>query len=190
MNLFFKSYRICLIFFLLISCVSSINHGIAQESKLHLTPWIQEINLPSQYSEIPNETFFRDHLGTLFIGKSNGLTIIKGKELYHFHMPGPVYVCEDGTDTLFFVSKNDMGFLIRGEDESFRTVSRTHLLPVSHRTFIPRGIQYKDGAVSVYTDIGVCRLSRSEIKFQISIFLIFLVPVFQPLLLWSIPILV
>ncbi len=168
MNLFFKSYRIYFIFFLLITCVSGINQGIAQESKLQLTPWIQEINLPSQYSEIPNETFFRDHLGTLFVGKSNGLSIIKGREVRHFHMPGPVYVCEDGSDTLFYVSKNDMGFLIRGEDESFRTVSRIHLLPVSLRTFIPGGIQYKDGAVSVYTDIGVCRLSRSEIKFQVS----------------------
>ena len=168
MNLFFKSYRIYFIFFLLITCETCINHGIAQESKLHLTPWIQEINLPSQYSEIPNETFFRDHRGTLFIGKSNGLSIIKGKEVSHFHMPGPVYVCEDGIDTLFYVSENDMGFLIRGEDESYRTVSRTHLLPVSQRTFIPRGIQTKDGAFLVYTDIGVCRLSRSEIKFQIS----------------------
>jgi adenylate cyclase len=166
MNLFFMSYRIYFIFFLFITCETCINHGIAQESKLHLTPWIQEINLPSQYSEIPNETFFRDHRGTLFIGKSNGLSIINGKEVSHFHMTGPVYVCEDGSDTLFYTSKNDIGFLIRDKDESFHTASRIHLLPVAHRTFTPGGIQYKDGTVVIYTNIGVCHLSRTEIKFH------------------------
>ena len=137
MNLFFKSYRVYLIFFLLITCESCINWALAQQSDLHLTPWIQEVNLPSQYSEIPNETFFRDRHGTLFIGKENGLIIINGPKISQFHMEGPVYVCGDDSDTLYYVSKNDLGFLVREEGGSFRTISRKHLIPASKRSFTP-----------------------------------------------------
>ncbi len=141
MNLFFKSYRLYLIFFLLIACETCFNRGFAQQSELHLTPWIQEINLPSQYSEIPNETFFRDLEGTLFIGKENGLNIISGPSISHFPMNEPVYVCGGDSDTLYYVSENDLGFLLREKGGSFRTISRKHLLPASSRSFTPSGIQ-------------------------------------------------
>jgi len=165
MNLFFKSYRVFLIFFLLITCESCINWGLAQQSDLHLTPWIQEINLPSQYSEIPNETFFRDSEGTLFIGKENGLIIISGPYISHFPMDGPIYICEDDSDTLYYVSKNDLGFLLREEGGSFRTISRKHLLPVSKRSFTPTGIQNRSGTILIYSNKGSIRFTKSEIKF-------------------------
>ncbi|MCD4710232.1 MAG: hypothetical protein K8R52_05250, partial [Bacteroidales bacterium] len=130
-----------------------------------MTPWIQEINLPSQYSEIPNETFFRDRRGTLFIGKNSGLSIINGRQISHFHMDGPVYVTGDDSDTLYYVSRNDLGFLIREEGPSFRTISRKHLLPASRRTFTPSGIQNRSETIFIYTDIGLFRFSRSEIEF-------------------------
>ena len=165
MNLFFKSYRVFLIFFLLITCESCINWGFAQQSDLHLTPWIQEINLPSQYSEIPNETFFRDTEGTLFIGKENGLIIINGADISHFPMDGPVYICEDDSDALYYVSKNDLGFLIREEGGAFQAISRKHLLPVSKRLFIPTSIQNRSGTIFICSDKGSIRFTKSEIKF-------------------------
>ena len=165
MNLFFKSYRIYLIIFLLITCVSSINCGFSQEYDLRMTPWIQEINLPSQYREIPNETFFRDSLGSMFIGKNNGLSIIIGEDVHHIHMNGPVYVTGDGSDTLYYVSEDDLGFLIKEEGPSYHAVSRKHLLPTLHRNFTPTGIQNRSGKIFIYTDIGLFLFSRSEIKF-------------------------
>jgi adenylate cyclase len=165
MKLFFKSYRVFLIFFLLITCESCIKWGFAQQSDLRLTPWIQEINLPSQYSEIPNETFFRDLHGTLFIGKENGLNIINGRQISHFHMDGPVYVCGNDSDTLYYVSKNDLGFLIREASGSFSTISRKHLIPASKRTFTPLGIQNRSGRIFIYTGTGGFQFSKSEIKF-------------------------
>jgi adenylate cyclase len=165
MNLFFKSYRIYLIFFLLITCESGMKWGFAQQSDLHLTPWIQEINLPPQYSEIPNETFYRDRQGTLFIGKNSGLSIINGRQIFHFHMDGPVYVTGDGSDTLYYVSGNDLGFLVREKGPTFRTISRKHLLPASLRIFTPSGIQHKLDSVFIYTDIGRFLLSRTKIEF-------------------------
>ena len=165
MNLFFKSYRIYLIFFLLITSESCFNWGLAQQSKLNLAPWIQEINLPSEYSEIPNETFFRDLEGTLFIGKENGLSILNGPHSSHFPMNGPVYVCGDDSDTLCYVARNDLGFLVKQEDYSFRIISRKHLIPTSRRSFTPSGIQNRSGAVFIYTDKGSFQFSKSEVKF-------------------------
>ena len=101
MNLFFKSYRICLIFFLLIAWEPGFNRGMAQERSFYLTPWIQEIKLPSQYNDIPNESFYLDDFGHLFIGKENGLSMVDGKSSIHLHMNGPVYVTGGGLDTLF-----------------------------------------------------------------------------------------
>ncbi len=165
MNLFFKSYRIYLIFFLLITCESCFNRGFAQAEKLYLSPWIQEINLPSQYSEIPNETFFRDREGALYIGKENGLNILRGQNSWHFPMNGPVYVCEGDSDTLYYVSKNDLGFLLREASGSFRIISRKHLLPTSRRSFTPTGIQSISGVIFINSDKGSFRLTKSEIKF-------------------------
>ena len=165
MNLFFKSYRIYLIFFLLNACVTCINCGFAQQGKLRMTPWIQEINLPSPYNEIPNETFFRDHGGTLFIGKNSGLNIIDGRESSYFHMDGPVYVCGDDSDTLYYVSQNDLGFIIREEGHSYRAISRRHLLPTSRRSFTPSGVQNISGDIIILSDIGRFLFSRSEIKY-------------------------
>jgi len=165
MNLFFKSYRICLIFFLLITCETCINRGLAQSFDLHLTPWIQEIILPSQYKEIQNETFYRDLNGTLFIGKGNGLSIINGRQISFLHMEGPVFISENGSDSLYYVSKNDLGFLVRQENGLFRTISRIHLLPASKRTFTPTGIHKRSGHFLIYTDAAFIRFSRSEVKY-------------------------
>ena len=98
MNLFFKSYRICLIFFLLLTWEPGFNCGLAQDSGLYQTPWIQEIKFPSQYSDIPNVSFFKDDLGHLFLGKANGLSIVDGNRTIHLHMEGPVYITETESD--------------------------------------------------------------------------------------------
>jgi len=142
-----------------------MNCGFAQEATLKTIPWIQEISLPSQYGEIPNETFYRDHKGTLFIGKSSGLLIIDGKETSYFHMDGPVFVCGDGSDTLFYVSPNDLGFIIREAGHSYRTISRKLLLPTLRRSFIPTGIQNVSGTIFFHSDIGRFLFSRTEIKY-------------------------
>jgi adenylate cyclase len=164
MNLFFKSYRVYLIFFLLIACESFISQGFAQQGDLKLTPWIQEINLPFQYSEIPNETFYRDPRGTLFIGKNNGLCIIDGEQISFIHMDGPVYVTGDSSDTLYYACRNDIGFLVRKEGAAYEYISRKYLLPASLRTFRSSGILNTPEVVLIYTDLGRFRITRTELK--------------------------
>jgi class 3 adenylate cyclase len=165
MNLFFKSYRVRFIFFLLITCETCINWGFAQSNHLRLSPWIQEINLPSQYREIPNQTFFCNSDGTLFIGKVNGLNIISERRSSYLFMEGPVYVSGDASDTLYYAARNDLGLLIRQENGSFRALSKIYLLPASKRSFIPLGMQNQSGLIHIYTDTACLQFSGSEIKF-------------------------
>jgi class 3 adenylate cyclase len=165
MNLFFKSYRYCLIFFLLITCESGFNRGIAQDNNLYLTPWIQEIILPSPNHEIPNETFYRNQRGTLFIGKSNGLTIISGKKMSYLQMGGPVYVGGNDSDTLFYAAQNDLGFLVRQQNHVYNKTSRVHLLPASRRTFSPTGFSGEGDQMVLCSDHGTYRISRTDTKF-------------------------
>jgi len=164
MNLFFKSYRVLLIFFLLITCETSINRGLAQSYDLQLSPWIQEIKLPDEHREVPNQTFFCDPFGTLFIGKDNGLNIIHERQTSHFYMNGPVYVWGDTSDTLCYAAQNDLGFLIRQENGSFQLISRIHLLPASKRAFTPLGIQKLRGLFYITTESACLQFSGSEVK--------------------------
>jgi len=150
---------------MLITCESSIKCGFAQQSNLELIPWIQEINLPSQYGDIPNETFYRDRHGSLFIGKNNGLTIISGSQMFHLYMNGPVYVTGYGSDTLYYASLNDLGFLVREKGPTYRVVSRLQLLPGSQRLFTPSGILKDSAAVFIYTDKGRYHFTGKDIKF-------------------------
>jgi len=165
MNLFFKSYKYCLIFFLLITCESGFNRGIAQDNKLYLTPWIQELILPSPNHEIPNETFFRNHLGTLFIGKNNGLTIISGLEMNHLEIEGPVFVGGKESDTLFYAAQNDLGFLVRQPNNRYKKVSRVHFLSASQRTFSPTAFVSEGRHMVLSSNNGSYHLSRTRTEF-------------------------
>ena len=139
MNLFLKSYRVYFIFFLFITCETCITRAFAQQSDLWLSPWIQEINLPPPYNEIPNETLFRDQQGTLYIGKENGLHIIDGSRISYVHMKGPVHVGSFGSDTLYFVSGNDLGFILRQADGKYHAKSKeTNDGILAHETGIPQ----------------------------------------------------
>jgi hypothetical protein len=162
MNLFFKSYKYCLIFFLLITCESGFNRGIAQDLNLYLTPWIEEIILPSPNHDIPNQTFFRDHLGTLFIGKDNGLTIVSGQEKSHLPMAGPVFVGGDESDTLYYAAQNDLGFLVRRQSHEYKKVSRVHFLPASQRIFIPSALNSAGDVMVLTTNNGTYSFSGTK----------------------------
>jgi len=151
-----------LIFFLLIACEHCFNWGIAQDRSLYLTPWIQEIKLPSQYNDIPNESFYLDDYGHLFIGKENGLSILDGKSSIHLHMNGPVYVTGGDSDTLFYAAEDDVGYLIRAENPDYHIQSRKHWIPASQRSFLPSGLVRFQNHYFVISDKGVYSLSKTR----------------------------
>jgi len=135
---------------------------MAQESSFDLIPWIQEIKLPSQYSDIPNKSFYLDNLGHLFVGKENGLSIVDGERSIHIHMNGPVYVTGGESDTLFYAAENDIGFLVMNDRMEFNTLSRKHWIPSSQRTFIPSGLVKFENHHFVVADRGVYSISNGR----------------------------
>ena len=165
MNLFFKSYRYCLIFFLLMTWEPGFKCGMAQESDLYHTPWIQEIKLPSLYNDISNESFFVDNLGHLFIGKENGLTIVNANSSVHLHLDGPVYVNASSSDTLYYTSENDVGYLVMDEKLGFHTQSFKNRIPSRLRTFIPSGLIFFEKNLFINTDRGVYSLTNDHTEF-------------------------
>lgn len=162
MNLFFKSYRFYFIFFLFITCESGFNRGLTKGKSIYLTPWIQEIRLPSQYADIPNKSLFLDDFGHIFLGKENGLTIIHGKSSVHLHLDGPVYVTGTDPDTLFYACENDMGYLARSDDKSFHTISLKHLFSRGLRNFVPFQLIQFEYSYFINSDRGIYYLGKEE----------------------------
>ncbi len=164
MNLFVISYRRASNFFLFITCLSGLQRGIAQERTIYSTPWIQEIEIPSHYQDIPNSSFYLDDLGHLFIGKENGLTIFDGKKFRHIPMKGPVYVTGGPEDTLFYAARNDVGYLVRNSEGLFAPASRGYLIPSSQRMFIPSCLISHGSTLLMNSDAGVYTLQGNHIQ--------------------------
>ncbi len=164
MNLFFKSYRIYLIFFLFITFESCFSCGLAQIRSLHFTPWVQEIKLPSLYHDMPNVSFYLDRDGTLLIGKDNGLTILRGEKLDHLALNGPIFVTGDESDTLYYAAKDDAGYLIRKQELEYHITSRKHLIPASQRSFTPNDIVRFKKSLFICSDKGVYQLSDGRAR--------------------------
>ena len=164
MNLFFKSYRIHLIFFLLITCEPGFNCGMAQDISFYPIPWIQEIILPDLYADIPNESFFLDQFGHLFLGKDNGVTIISGNKSVHLHMDGPVFVSGNGLDSVFFACHNDFGLITNDEYGKYRARSLNERIPVEFRQFIPSQLIHTEEGVFLNADAGIYHFSEGRMK--------------------------
>jgi hypothetical protein len=166
MNLFLKSYCIGLIFLTLLAWQSCFNCGLAQEWHLYPRPWIQEIQLPAQYEEIPNQSVYLDRLGHLFLGKNNGLTIVTGNRYLHLHMRGPVFVTSGNDDSLFYAAEDDIGHLVMDEDLGFHAESIIDLVPPAFRTFVPSELFFRGGELIMETDRGIYSLSGRQIQYN------------------------
>ena len=166
MNLFLKSYRICLIFFLITACESSLTRGIAQDYTLFPHPWIQEINLPQDFADIPNQSFYLDGNVSLFIGKDNGINIISGNGISHLQMDGPVYISGNGSDTIYYACENDIGYMLKDKSGKFTVRSQKDRISRANSNFIPSQLICMDEAVFVNTDRGVYQFLESQIKYH------------------------
>ena len=166
MKLFFKSHINSLIFFLLIACESTFNIGIAQVHNFYAHPWIQEINLPEHFNDIPNNSFHFDGNKNLFLGKTNGLTIINGNSSYHLSMDGPVYISGNESDTIYYASENDLGYLLKDKSGKFAFHSQGERLSRANRDFIPRQLICNDNGAFINTNRGVYHNTKGQIKYH------------------------
>ncbi|MCP4310969.1 MAG: hypothetical protein GY790_06875 [Bacteroidetes bacterium] len=153
-----------MIFFILFACESGFNWGIAQDYSFFPYPWIQEINLPEHFADIPNESFYLDNTGTLFLGKANGLSVISESNSYHLQMEGPVYVSGNGSDTIYYACKNDMGFLLNDRSGKFTIRSQKDRIARVNRNFTPSRLICTHEAVFINTNRGVYHYWKGRIQ--------------------------
>jgi len=132
---------------------------------VYLTPWIQEIKLPSRFADIPPRSFFPDELGHIFLGKDNGLTVIDGERSFHISMDGPVYVTgKKGSDTLFYTCKNDLGYITGDRRGGLRIKSLKHRIPPASRSFLPEQLVLFENGYFINTDRGVYYLGPDTLQ--------------------------
>jgi hypothetical protein len=155
MNLFFKSYKICLFFFMLITWETSSSCGLAKDSRAYPTPWIQEIKLPGYFTDIPNRSFYLNRFGHLFVGKDNGLTMISERGPIHWYMSGPVYVTGNGSDSAYYACKDHFGMLSRDDRGNYRDHTYTDRIPRAYREFEPLQLVCAGGAFFMNADKGI-----------------------------------
>jgi adenylate cyclase len=164
MNLFFKSYRVRLFFFLFITCGTCLNIGKAQSREIFPTPWIQEIELPEYYSDIPNCSFYLDSSGHIFLGKENGLTIITENRSEHLQFKGPVLVTGNGSDTAWYACPNDLGMIFRDTEGNLSIKSFKDRISRAYRDFRPLQLHCLGPALFMNTEAGVYKLEEGQIE--------------------------
>ena len=147
------------------TCESCFNRGIAQVHNFYLQPWIQEINLPQHFNDIPNNSFHLDGNKNLFLGKSNGISIINGINFHHLYLDGPVFISGNGSDTIYYASKNDLGYLLNDKSGEFFVRSQVELLSRANRNFIPRELICNDEGAFINTNRGVYQTSKGRISY-------------------------
>ncbi|MCK4750702.1 MAG: hypothetical protein KAT15_26775, partial [Bacteroidales bacterium] len=149
---------------MLVTWESGFNWGIAQETSFYPTPWIQEIKLPDHYADIPNESFYLDRLGNLFLGKGNGLTIVNENRSVHLQMIGPVYATGNGSDTVYYACKNDFGLLLKNRNGQFQIRSFKDRISRAYRDFVPSQLIFADNAIFINAEHGIYHFANGRLK--------------------------
>ena len=162
MNLFVKSYKIYLIFFLIIALKSSDLLGNRQDSIHYLQPRILEYNLPNKYINTPNTSFYISGKGVLFVGKENGVVIVDGSSHYFTAMEGPVYITSTDSERIQYLSSNDFGVLEYSPESGINKESHIHEIPSQPSKFYPYNLLSNDSSIFMATSEAVFVFHNQE----------------------------
>jgi hypothetical protein len=161
MNLFVKSYKIFLFFFLVGLLKYPVLLGQDSESSLSLIPETIEFEIPSKYNKAPNTSFCRNDNGVYFIGKENGLLIVDAGKTYFTPANAPVYIAH-ANNNIYYLTENDFGVLEYSPPTGPRMRSRREMLVVHFPDFYPAGILTQDSLAFLATTEGVFVLSENK----------------------------
>jgi adenylate cyclase len=154
MNLFLKSYKVYLIFFLILALKGSELLGNRQDSIHFLSPRILKYRLPSKHFKTANTSFYKSDQGVIFIGTKNGLMILDGSSSYFTSMEGPVYIAAS-SGQIHYLASNDFGTI--DYNPSFGIQKNSHIDDInSHNAlFLPYNLISKDSLLIMATSAGV-----------------------------------
>ncbi len=162
MNLFFKSKKIYLIFFLILSMEGSALLGNKEDSIHFLNPRILEYNLPNKYLNRPNTSFYKSEKGVIYIGKDNGILVIDGSKSYFNSMEGPVHIASSETGRINYMASSDFGTLEYIPNVGINIISRIHQIPSQHSLFLPYNTVAKDSTIWMSTSEGVFVINNNK----------------------------
>ncbi|MEX0981915.1 MAG: adenylate/guanylate cyclase domain-containing protein [Bacteroidales bacterium] len=111
MNLFLKSYKFYLFFFLVVFLKSPLLLGHNTDKGYNFIPAIKRFDIPAIYNRSPNTTFIRTSEGVVFIGKHNGMLTVDQDQVYFTATEEPVFLSYTYNDKVVYLTANDFGFI-------------------------------------------------------------------------------
>jgi adenylate cyclase len=111
MNLFFKSYKFYLFFFLtsILKCPLLLGHDT--DKTYHFVPETVKFDIPADYNRSPNTSLIRTPEGVVFIGKHNGILTIDQDQIFFLPANDPVFVSLTSDNKVVYLTANDFGFV-------------------------------------------------------------------------------
>ncbi len=155
MNLFFKSYKFYLFFFLTGLLKYAVLLGQEDKTSISLVPETIEFEIPSKYNRTPNTSFCRNDNGVNFIGKEDGHLTIDAGKVFYTPSDAPVYIARTADNSIYYLTENDFGILSYSPTDGPEKVSRKMMLDAYFPGFYPAGILAKDSLVFMATTEGV-----------------------------------
>ncbi|MDT8432268.1 MAG: adenylate/guanylate cyclase domain-containing protein [Bacteroidales bacterium] len=162
MNLFFKSYKFYLFFFLTGLLKYAVLLGQDNESSFQPVPETIEFEIPSKYNKTPNTSFCSNDQGVYFIGKEDGfLTIDAGKAIFT-PLNGSVYLARTANNEILYLTNNDFGYIRYTLSGGPGMISRQDMLVTHFPDYYPTGIHVKDTLAFLATTEGIFVVSANS----------------------------
>lgn len=155
MNLFFKSYKFYLIFFLTGLLNYAVLLGQESQTSFGLVPETIEFEIPSRYNRTPNTSFCRNEKGVYFIGKEDGFLAIDAGKVVYRPMSAPVYLARLASGQILYLTESDFGLLKYSLSEGPKMISRKERLVSHFPDYYPTGILTKDSVAFLATTEGI-----------------------------------
>jgi class 3 adenylate cyclase len=162
MNLFFKSYKFYLFFFLAGILEYPVLLGQNNDSPFRPYPETIEFEIPSKYNRTPNTSFCRNDHGVYFIGKEDGFLTIDAGKTFFTPMPAPVFLTQTANNSIYYLTENDFGTISYSLDEGAKMISRRKMLVTHAPDYYPTGILAKDTLAFLATTEGIFVLCESS----------------------------
>jgi len=155
MNLFFKSYKFYLFFFLAGLLKYAVLLGQGNESSFQLVPETIEFEIPSKYNRTPNTSFCSNDQGVYFIGKEDGFVTVDGRKVIFTPSNGSVYLAKTAKNEILYLTDNDFGYIRYSLSGGPRMISRREMLVTHSPDYHPTGILAKDSMAFLATTEGI-----------------------------------
>ena len=164
MNLFFKSYKFYIFFFLIsvLKCPLLLGHDT--DKAYYLIPEIVSFDIPADYSRSPNTSFIRTREGVVYIGKHNGILTIDQDQTFFIPAGDPVFVSLTNSNKVVYLTANDFGFVGYNSITGPVLKSRIKNITAHYHDFYPSEITSGKTHTFLSTSEGVFVLNDSLTK--------------------------